>query len=57
MKLLLLMMDLSLNESTQMLEVATKANDVSVEKRRSRGLEGGLSGKWNEVLKNDLLVY
>lgn len=57
MKLLLLMMDLSLNESTQMLEVATKANDVSVEKRRSRGLEGGLSGKLNEVLKNDLLVY
>lgn len=44
MKFLLLMMDLSLNESTQMLEVVTKANDVSAEKRRSRGLEGGLSG-------------
>lgn len=38
MKLLLFMIDLSLNESTQMLELATKANDVSVEKHCYKGL-------------------
>lgn len=40
-----------------MLELATKANDVSVGKHCYKAPEGGLSEKLNEVFKNDVLVY